>query len=370
MASPPVLDFAALLAPIGGNTPAGVDWRGAPSPNSIYYAIKDARSAARAAERQLAMGDDDEGVKPDWKPVLLHGTKAIAMRSKDLELVAYMIEALARLHGFAGVRDGFRLARELIEKYWDHLYPLPDEEGLETRVGPLTGLNGDDAEGTLIAPLTRIPLTEGRDAGPFAFFHYQAVNALRQIQDEEIRDKKIRAGALAPAAFDTAVRETSGPFVVNLVEDISAAGEEFARLDAVLQEKCGAKAPPTSAIRTALVNCLDAVKFFGRDKLAAQAAAPAPPGNAPTASAPAPALEAVATAVGDIRTRDDALQALLKVAEFFRRNEPHTPVSYSIEQAVRWGRMSLPELLRELIPDESSKQQLFKQVGIREESSS
>jgi type VI secretion system protein ImpA len=341
-----------------------------PSPNSIYYAIKDARSAARAAERQIAMGDDD--AKADWKPVLMHGNKAIAMRSKDLELVAYMIEALVRLHGFAGLRDGVRLARELIEKYWDHLYPLPDEEGLETRVGPLTGLNGDDAEGTLIAPIARIPLTEGRDAGPFAYYHYQAVNALRQIVDDEAREKKIRAGALAPATFDAAVRDTSAAFLVNLVEDLTQTQQEFAQLAAVLEEKCGDKAPPTSAIKAAIGNCLDAVKFIGRDKLAASAPAAAA-ADLPTTDAggqPAAQAATVATAVGDIRNRDDALRALLKVAEFFRRNEPHTPVSYSIEQAVRWGRMSLPELLHELIPDESSKKQMFKQVGIREESSS
>jgi type VI secretion system protein ImpA len=61
---------------------------------------------------------------------------------------------------------------------------------------------------------------------------------------------------------------------------------------------------------------------------------------------------------------------LLRVAEFFRRTEPHTVLSYALEQVVRWGRMPLPALLRELIPDDGSRQQLFKQVGIPDSNSS
>ena len=66
------------------------------SPASPYYAIKDARTAARTAERQQLIGGDD-GSPPDWRPVLQHGTKALAEKTKDLEVTAYVIEALVRL---------------------------------------------------------------------------------------------------------------------------------------------------------------------------------------------------------------------------------------------------------------------------------
>src|SRR5581483_9147750 len=158
MASQEVLDFSQLLLPITGDGPAGEDLRADASPNSLYYLVKDARSAARAAERQIVM-EDEPSARPDWRPVFYHAVKALAERSKDLEITAYLIEALVRLYGFAGLRDGFRLARGLIEQFWDGLYPLPDEEGLATRVAPLTSLNGDDAEGTLIAPIALVPLT-------------------------------------------------------------------------------------------------------------------------------------------------------------------------------------------------------------------
>src|SRR5690606_9308864 len=75
-----------------------------------------------------------------------------------------------------------------------------------------------------------------------------------------------------------------------------------------------------------------------------------------------------ANSAGRVQTREDAFRALLQVADFFRRTEPHSPVSYALEQAVRWGRMSLPELWRELIEDHSARSDLFRRTGIRESS--
>jgi type VI secretion system protein ImpA len=56
---------------------------------------------------------------------------------------------------------------------------------------------------------------------------------------------------------------------------------------------------------------------------------------------------------------------LLEVAEFFKRTEPHSLVSYRLEETVRLGRMPLPELLSELIPQESALVEAMKLVGVR-----
>jgi type VI secretion system protein ImpA len=368
MASQEVLDLARLLLPIAGPTPAGEDLRADSSPNSLYYLIKDARSAARAAERQIVMDEDQPSAKPDWRPVLENAKKALAEKTKDLEIAAYLIEALVRLHGFDGLRDGFRLSGGLVEQFWDGLYPLPDEDGLPTRVAPLTSLNGDDAEGTLIAPLALVPLTQGSSVGPFALYHYQQAQSLGQVQDEQAREKRLKRGAVSLETFQRAVVETPASFFVTLVQDLTQCQNEFAKLNGLLEEKCGGRAPPSSNIRGALAACLEAVNYVARDKLStalaqAQPAAdgePAPGDGQGAAAAGGPAAVA-----GVIRNREDAFRTLLQVADFFRRVEPHTPVSYALEQAVRWGRMTLPELLTELIPEKAPRQSLFKQVGIR-----
>ena len=55
---------------------------------------------------------------------------------------------------------------------------------------------------------------------------------------------------------------------------------------------------------------------------------------------------------------------LQEIAEYFRRTEPHSPIPYSLEQAVRWGRTPLPELLEELIPDPGGREHYFRLAGI------
>jgi type VI secretion system protein ImpA len=356
MASPETLEFARLLNAIPGGKPVGEDLRADASPTSLYYAIKGARDTARDAERKLVGNPDDGTAPPDWKKVLQPSVQAIAEKSKDLQITAYLIESLVRLHGFAGLRDGLRLARELVEKYWDGLFPMPDEDGVATRVAALAGLDAGDS---VTLPINRVPITESSTHGQLSITHYQQAQALNKISDPKIRQQKVTAGTKDAAAFQQAVTETAGPFYVNLVEDLTRCTEELGKLSAALGQRCGADAPPTSSISAALTGCLDVVKDVARDKLvvaATPAAAPAAPGAAAKADAPAE---------GQLRTRDDALRMLTKVADFFRQTEPHTPVSYAIEQAVRWGKMSLPDLLTELIPDEAPRKGLFRQIGVK-----
>src|SRR5437868_14294 len=109
MATPEVLDFAKLLAPIPGDHPSGTDLRADPSAVSDLRTTRTARDTASTAERQqIEKGDD--AIAPDWRPVLERGSKALAEKTKDLDITAWLIEALVRLRGFAGLRDGFRLA--------------------------------------------------------------------------------------------------------------------------------------------------------------------------------------------------------------------------------------------------------------------
>jgi type VI secretion system protein ImpA len=363
MASPPVLDFAKLLAPIAGETTTGVNLRADLSAGSVYYALKDARTAARAAERQVVLDGEEPAARADWRPVLRQGMAALADQTKDLEITAYLIEALVRLHGFAGLRDGFRLARELVEQFWDGLHPLLDEDGLETRLAALTGLNGADAEGTLMNPIARIPLTEGGSVGPYAYCDYQQAGAVGQLADAEARAKRLQQGAVSLEMFEKAVAETPASFFANLVADLTECCDEFAKLCAVLDDRCGRQAPPASAIRSALTACLDAVTTMARDKLAdAAAEESSPPESAPASAA---GVNGQAAATGAIQTREDAFRTLVQLAAFFRRNEPHTPISYALDQAVRWGKMPLPELLAELIPDDAARYLLFTRVGIQ-----
>ena len=63
--------------------------------------------------------------------------------------------------------------------------------------------------------------------------------------------------------------------------------------------------------------------------------------------------------------RKDAFRQLSEISEFFRKTEPHSPISYVLEKAVKWGDMGLAELVRELIPDSSSREYFGSLTGVK-----
>jgi type VI secretion system protein ImpA len=367
MASPDSIDFDRLLAPVSEANAAGENLREDASPSSPYYLLKDARKAARAKERSGAIEDAEvPDARAEWRPVLEQATSLLAERSKDLEIVAWLIESLARLHGFAGLRDGFRLAREMVDRFWDSCYPALNEDGAEERVAPLAGLNGEEAEGTLIVPIRNVAITEGESAGPFASWHFQQAVSLQQIADPAVREKRVQAGAVTMDLIEKAALETDPAFFRTQLDDLQQCREEFSSLSKRLDELCGMDdAPPSSNIRNELSACLEALQYVGKSALESPDAGQGVEPDVDTSASSAVSSAAVKLPNGYPKDREQAFKTLLQLADFFRRTEPHSPLSYTIEQVVRWGRMPLPDLLEEMIEEDSARQNLFRLAGIR-----
>jgi len=374
MATEAIIDIESLLQPFTGDNPAGEDIREDYSPTSIYYQIKDARAQARTSERQILTSDDPEAIQsmvPEWRTVLELAPKILQENGKDLEITAWYIEGLTRAYGFAGLRDGLKLTKGLVEKFWDGLYPLPDEDGLETRVAPLTGLNGEDGPGTLIVPISQIPLTEGFSHSPFAAWHYEQAYEVETITDPDKKEARLASGAVSMKSIQQAISETQPSFFLTLKEDVNEAIDAFSELSTALDEKCGHDGPPVSNIRNGLKRVVEIVGFMTKDVVFESEESSHEEtiigGEDGGSATGAPAVNTNKSASIDsvsINSRDEAFRALLKVSEFFRKTEPHSPVSYNVEQAVKWGRMPLPELLGELIPDDRAREEYFRLAGI------
>jgi type VI secretion system protein ImpA len=370
MASPAVLDFDRLLSPISSERPTGVALKDDPKGSQTYYAIRDAREAARVAERQQLVAALDENESngappaPDWKRVKELSIAALSSDTKDLWLVAWLIEALVRLHGFAGARDGFRLARELVERYWDGIHPRPDDDGVTTTVAQLTGLNGDDAEGALLMPIANVPLLE-LDGVALTSAHYIDATDVEQTTDPDRRARRLEQGAFALQDFERAAAKTPVEALRNLHDDVEQSIEQFEALTRLLDERCGkgpdgySLAPPSSSIRNALVECQDRVRSLAGPALDGDSQNETDSASATAGGSAGPSIES------RVASREETLRMLLQVADYFRRTEPHSPVSYALEQAVRWGRMTLPELMTELISNDSARDDLFRLTGMR-----
>ncbi|MGE0119183.1 MAG: type VI secretion system protein TssA [Dongiaceae bacterium] len=370
MALPNILEFDVLLAPIPGDNPAGADLRLDPNPASDYYKLKDARFAARAKEREVDAGAE-VGNLPEWRTILDLAPKVLAEQSKDLEVAAWLVEALLRRHNFAGLRDGFRLVRSLVETYWDGLYPLPDEDGVAAKVAPLTALNGEGGDGTLIQPIRKVWLTDGHEPGPFAAWHYEQAQKLATITDESARAWHTEAGTATNDQIEASRRATKPQFFLDLVDDLRQCQEEFSALTAAVDKAAGRDSPPTSTIRNTLESTMTIATTLGRDALAAaQTAAAAEAageaaGDGAAAGASGTSPGGAGVALGSIRSREEAFKALLQVGDYFRRNEPQSLVPYVLEELVRRGRMPLPDLLSELIQDTTQLKTFYTIAGMR-----
>lgn len=364
------IDLDALLQPIAAEAPTGADVRDDPALEEAYYAFKDARAEARSTERRAfeQLEDISEAsaallnVPSEWRTVRETAEALLRDHTKDLEVAAGLTEALTRTAGFPGLRDGFDLLAGLVSGFWDAgLHPPPEDEGVRDTVAPIAALNGEASEGPLLQHVRNIPLTD-RGAGVYAFWHQRMV---------ESGSTSVTAGEI-----EGALRATPGATLRALSANIGAALESLSVLDDALTEACGADAPSVRRLREELEAIQAFLRRLAGDRLNTEApgtgqAAAAGGSGAPTGAAPAGAdgvqVAGGVQVPGTIRSRDEAFETLRKVAAYFRQTEPHSPMSYALDELVRRGRLSFPELLTELIPDQTARWDFLTRMGIQPE---
>ncbi len=369
------ISFDDLLKPISDEHPTGLPLRDESSGSMRdFYNVRDAASEARSAERKLATyipppaGEEDpyKPLPPNWTAVYDTAVDILSKKSKDLWVVAWMIEAICRLQGFVGLRDGFKLARELCDRFWDDLHPRGPEGDVDHLVAQLAGLNGVDGEGALIDPLKAVPITSGRGRGPYSYADFLAAARLEQEADPERRQKRIADGEVSMEQFEAAAAESPPDFYTDLLVTIDAVITEFDQLNELLEQRCRvadadySRAPPSSNISSVLSEIRRRVALLAGENEAGdeQGEEQAQAGDTGDNS------QMPKIAAGQIASRDEAFRLILKIAEYFEKSEPHSPVSYGLRQVVHWGRLSLPELLMQLIDNAETRDQLFRHIGI------
>jgi type VI secretion system protein ImpA len=323
-----------LLNPIPGDNPSGKTLRYDP----VYDKIRE----ARREEDVLPQGDWSREVKKaDFPLVIKLTTEALSTKSKDLQLAAWLTEAVMFRDHIAGLREGLDLLRGFMETFWDTLYPEIDDGDLEFRAGPLAWV-GSKLDGGV----RRLPLTKSK----LDYFKYQESRRVGYEADAVSEEKAAaRAAAIAEKKctaeeFDEAVKATGDAYYEKLAANLVAALESLQLLETLSDEKFGREAPSFANLRTALEEVQDLVKQYRKpaeeateetaeapaEEVVDEAAAPAVTG------APAAKKKSVTAEPAD---RDDALQRLAIVAHFLRNESPVNPVPYLLLRALRWGEL-------------------------------
>jgi type VI secretion system protein ImpA len=328
-----------LLKPIAGANPTGDSLRYAP----VYDKIKE----ARREEDDAPQGDwQRERKTADWAVVIKLASDSIAEKSKDLQLAAWLTEALLRKDGFNGLLGGLTLIRGLIDQFWDGLYPENEDGDLELRAAPLDWIGNYLENPVKNAPVTKSGLgffkyKESRTVG----YEEQAneSSAKREVFETAKRDGKITADE-----FDAAIKATSTPTYEGWVKDLDGCLETLEGLNDVCQQRFADFSPSFSKLRDALDEVRNVVRgiFAKRKEQEAPPPPPAEPEPEPPVSYSPPASTAAAPAPAPVRPRavgvepatlDEVPLRLAAVAKYLRAHDAYDPAPYLMLRGYRWG---------------------------------
>ena len=123
-----------ILAPIAGENPSGIDLR-YDTKLLIYDKIKE----ARRKDDELAQGDwQSERKTANYPLVIKLAQDTLATVSKDLQLAAWLTEALLETERYGGLCQGLTLCHGLLADFWDTVYPVIEDGDRELRARPLS----------------------------------------------------------------------------------------------------------------------------------------------------------------------------------------------------------------------------------------
>ena len=350
-ADPEVLNLDRLTSPITGDNPCG-NWL---RYEGTYDRIREAR---REDDPGLPQGVwQTELKRADWGAVEFLCSTALAERSKDLQLAAWLLEAWIQLDGFEGAARGLELIGRLCAAFWDGMYPTLSQE-LDARLAPIRWINE-----RLSRRLRLLRVTQPEMSGIASYSLADWDQAMRNSE------KTANGAALTMAKFEQSAHLTP---LAWLERTGRAAGDTLAQVksvDELIDAKAGNQSPGLIRFRSDAESAAQLLANFAE---AARARLPKPQPEAPptpdptevvfsgresaalvpaSSAEPAVTVEAIPPQDFRIQTREQAYQLLHEIADFLIENDPHSPTPYLIRRAASWGDMPFDALLAELVRD-------------------
>jgi type VI secretion system protein ImpA len=269
----------------------------------------------------------------DWPALRRLATEAIS-QSRDIRPLTYLGAAELRLSGLDTFVVTLEAAAHWLAAYWDDVYPRIDEDAI-LRQNSLCAFADPMA---VVDALRRTPLVNHRQLGSFS-----------------LRDIDIAKGTLQPAEDEQSLpteAQISSAFAAASADELKAiqaligrASAAAGSIESVMSDRTDGEAVPDLSL---LIQTLKKAQDELQPHLEAYQQHSSG-GEGLGDGEPGPG-QAQAVATGPIRTREDAIRALDAVAEFFRRNEPSSPVPLFADRAKRLIKMDFVQLLGEIAP--------------------
>ena len=336
-----------LLTPIAGENPSGSDLR-----YSSEQAFYDRIQEARREDDDLPVGDwQHERKVANYGEALKLSQEAIATQSKDLQVAAWLTEALLHKEGFAGLGQGVQLCHQLLETYWDTLYPLVEDGDSELRAKPLNWLGT-----ALEIPVKTVPLT----AAGYDWLKYKESRLVGYEEhaqtdtEKKKRNALLAEGKLAPEVFDKAFAQTPKSFYAKSEKDLDNCLSLLGGLEKLCDEKFGEAAPSFTRLKSALTEVrhtvhglLEKKRELEPDPVEAQSEGAesgtveegvAGEGKAGHINVPAQSI-VIPLASTEPTERREAVAAIARAAAALRKQQPGNPAPYLMLRGLRWGEL-------------------------------
>ena len=326
-------DGQALLQPISPEQPCGVSLD-----DSILLSSLDALRLFGQARSPEAPpdpeGDEKELAKArpplEWDKIRADALEGLT-KSKDLRLLAYLGTASLRTDGLPAFAGVLTTAAQWLETYWPQVYPALDEDAIARR----NALNCFADPMAVVDRIWRLPLVTSRQHGRYS------------LRDIEIARGQAMPGTLEnkpdEAAISNAFQELTLEDLTVLDASVTAASGALTSIDARMRSEGGPEVAPDFG---SLVTQFAKLGRVCKEQLASRGEASGiASGVAGDGSGQA------AFRGGAINSRADAIRALDAVAEYFRRNEPSSPIPLFVDRAKRLVAKDFLEVLADIAPD-------------------
>jgi len=242
------IDVDALLLPVPGDNPAGEDQRYA----QAYDEIREARKEVVTYDPD---GKPSVEKKADWNKVAALSIEALSQKTKDLQIAAWLTEALLITETSEGFNIGLKTINGLLDQYWENLYPRIEEDDLEFRAAPLEFINEK-----VSAIFKSIPITDPKAGEAITYQQWQESRTVGYDKDilnqygdvdenkKRRRDEMIQEGKIPADQVDGVVSRCPVQFYESAAKHLMTAKEEFDRLNQLVDEKFGSQAPRLSEL--------------------------------------------------------------------------------------------------------------------------
>ena len=325
-------DGQALREPISLEQPCGVNLEETPALTALDALRLFGQSRSPEAPPDVD-GEEKELTKArpplEWERIRADALEGLH-KSKDLRLLAYLGAAVLRTEDLRAFAHVLTTASQWLETYWAQLYPPLDEDAIARR----NALNCFADPMAVVDRVWRLPLVASRQHGRFS------------LRDIEIARGQASPGVMEARADESAIREAFRELPLDELTALDASAAEasaaLTSIDARMRSEGGPELAPDFG---PLVTQFAKLNRVCREQLALRQ--PAESG----AGAAAGGTQAVGFSGGAIASRQDAVRALEAVAEYFRRNEPSSPIPLFVERAKRLVAKDFLEVLADVAPE-------------------